>query len=537
MNKETPDATNKRTTDALVLMLLMALTALFAWRFVNFSIPPFEDAAMLMRYSDHLAHGKGIVWNIGDAPVDGATDFLFMVVVALVRHIGLSLEAAVRVITISSHFLAVALVYLGMRRLQHSGIIPAGLSAAYVAVGPGLFLSAAYFGTPFFALAVAVAWLSAQRLMSPDGRTISGCFLFALSCLAVGLIRPEGVLISFFMLAAVSLMVPLRELRRITIVFGAIFLVFGGAYVVWRWHYFGYPLPNPFYKKGGGHLYITGLVDSVQNSYNLLYPLIPAFLLSIRRTSTLRMGIAFLVPIVGSVAMWVLLSNEMNFGGRFQYPIFLIGILSWFPLVRTLGDDLRLPKFASLTGRQKLAVGLVALSILGLVFRRQVKNSVSITYVKDGRYDMAVMLSDYADRGYMIATTEAGLLPFYSTWRAIDTWGLNDKWIAHHGLITEGYLNQRHPDIIMWHGHFSPLHPQSPEISATPWGRQILALKSYAEHNHFTLAAVFGVSPENTHYYYVRSDLPEHDEIVQRIRSLHYVWYENGGKCENYAGL
>jgi ADP-heptose:LPS heptosyltransferase len=27
---------------------------------------------------------------------------------------------------------------------------------------------------------------------------------------------------------------------------------------MWRWQYFGYPLPNPFYKKGGGTLHLAG---------------------------------------------------------------------------------------------------------------------------------------------------------------------------------------------------------------------------------------------------------------------------------------
>ena len=83
----------KRHPDLTVSILLLILLALFATFFVNFNIPPFEDAAMLMRYADHLAHGYGIVWNIGGHPVDGATDFLFMVSVAALMKIGVPLAA------------------------------------------------------------------------------------------------------------------------------------------------------------------------------------------------------------------------------------------------------------------------------------------------------------------------------------------------------------------------------------------------------------------------------------------------------------
>lgn len=146
------------------------------------------------------------------------------------------------------------------------------------------------------------------------------------------------------------------------------------------------------------------------------------------------------------------------------------------------------------------------------------------------------MLKEYASRGYAIATTEAGLVPLYSGWRTIDTWGLNDQWIAHNGEVTEEYLDRQQPDIIMWHGYFSPLHPPSSEqAKGGQWFRQVMTLQDYAERHSFTLAAAFGVSPDNTHYYYVRPDLPEHDEIVKRIRATDYTWYANGQKCKNYA--
>jgi len=249
------------------------------------------------------------------------------------------------------------------------------------------------------------------------------------------------------------------------------------------------------------------------------------------------MGFAFLVPIVGSVIMWVLLSNEMNFGARFQYPILALCVLSWFPLVKTLRHDLYLPEFKSLTLFKKVVLDISTASVLIIAFWLQVSNSAGITYAKDGRYDVAVMLSKYADHNYAIATTEAGLLPLYSGWRAIDTWGLNDKWIAHHGLITGEYLSWQKPDIIMWHGYFSPAHPLAPELIGSPWTIQVLTLKKYAEQNNFTLAAVYGISPTETHYYYVRSDLPENNEIVRRIRAFDYAWYDQGKKCKNFVNF
>jgi hypothetical protein len=172
--------------DTLALTLIFLLAGLFALRVVDWGVTPFEDAAMLMRYADNIAHGHGVVWNVGDAPVDGGTDFLFMILVAAVRSMGFSIETATQLVSAAAHFATLLLIYLGMRRIQGAGCLPAFLSAAYFAVCPGLVLAAAYFGTPFFAFAVALAWLLAQRIMLEDQKRIRDMLYFSLACLVAG---------------------------------------------------------------------------------------------------------------------------------------------------------------------------------------------------------------------------------------------------------------------------------------------------------------------------------------------------------------
>ncbi|SON57837.1 hypothetical protein HDIA_4296 [Hartmannibacter diazotrophicus] len=525
-----------KTYDLLAVTALLTLTAYVAVRFVNFNIPPFEDAAILMRYAGHLAEGYGVVWNIGEQPVDGATDFLFMVFVSILKYTGTSLEQSTRVISISSHFISILLIYAGMRKVQKSGIIPAFISATYFAIGPGLFLAAAYFGTPFFTLGVISSWILAQNLLFTSNRTIANYAYFSISCLITSLIRPEGALISAFMLMAISMLIPRKNTLLLTEVFSIVFVTLGGIYFIWHWKYFGHPLPNPYYKKGGGQFYLDGLKNSVKASLSLGLPFIPIVLLSIRSRQTLLKGTAFVIPILGSTCMWSLLSNEMNFGARFQYPILALWVLSWFPLIRDIPSE-----FAILCGRkctfsimQKTAALLFISFIIASFFKTQFYNSKGITYYKDGRYDIGVMLERYADRGYTIATTEAGLLPLYSKWRALDTWGLNDEWIAHSGKLTLSYLHEKRPDIIVWHSDFSPCHPPSTKSDSDLWSDQVMTLKQYAEQNKFTLAAVFGTRPDDTHYYYVRSDLPESNQIGDSIRSTPYTWFTNGRLSKNY---
>ena len=128
----------RRYVDWLACALLILITLAYAASFVNFNVPPYEDAAMLMRYADHLAHGHGIVWNIGEHPVDGATDFLFMAVSAGLIRIGVPVGRSVRLIGFFSHLLTVLDRLLGqpadLERQPGAGILKRPLSQRWYRV-------------------------------------------------------------------------------------------------------------------------------------------------------------------------------------------------------------------------------------------------------------------------------------------------------------------------------------------------------------------------------------------------------------------
>ncbi len=151
---------------------------------------------------------------------------------------------------------------------------------------------------------------------------------------------------------------------------------------------------------------------------------------------------------------------------------------------------------------------------------------------------MGKLLAEYRGKGYVIATTEAGLLPYYSGWTAIDTWGLNDQFIAHNGSLTAEYLDRYKPEIIMFHDYYSPLVP--PKLTeanlAQRWFSMTILMKEYAEANGYVLAAVFGDSPYDTYYYYVRTDFADSKRLIEQISKMpKYYWPTTGKKSINYA--
>lgn len=515
-------------SDVLCVLALLAILFVYATRYYDFSRPPAEDAAMLMRYSQHLAQGNGIVWNVGEKPVDGATDFLFMVVVAGFARLGMPVETAVLAVGLVSHVLTVLLIFVSARTLFGAPNWLAFFPSLYLAVGPAMSYIAARFGTPFFALSAAITWLFAYKyVLSPHART---ALFIAISGVIMGLIRPEGVLLAGFMAMAIVFWRGVKESRRFLLYFVIVLAVIGGAYFFWRWGYFGYPLPNPFYKKGGGELYWSGLSASINNTIALSLPFIWIFPLSLAARTT-KQAIFALIPVTGFSAIWILLSNEADYLGRFQYAVLPIVLISWIPLVMRVSENWKLPKFNDLERYNRiLLIGLAFGAMCSVILYRHRSNDFS--RLGDSRYEIARILSQYKNGTFTLATSEAGLLPFYSNWRAVDAWGLNDQFIAHNGGLTYEYLDQFKPDLIMFHTGYSPIVPIP--NSSDSWSLMVLVLKHYAERNGYTLAAAYGVNPYDTHYYYVSPSFPDAVGLIEKIRQQDYFWGSRL-KSLNYA--
>lgn len=531
----------KLSPDLLAALLLIFSIFFYAFNFIDFSIPPFEDAAMIMRYAQHLAGGHGIVWNIGEQPVDGATDFLFMAASAALIKLGFTVGQSVRGIGFVAHLLTVLIIYWMNRRIHNGTIAISFLSGLYFVVGTGLSYVSAYFGTPFFALAAASTWSLGLLLMKEETPRWQLSLAFAFSGLVTGLIRPEGVILAGLMMLAIILMRGLKNSVSIIIIFGAVFLTLGGTYFLWRWDYFGYPLPNPFYKKGGGWSWST-FNGSMLNTLRLSLPVLFAFILGFRSKETMKTTLVYMLPIVGFAAAFGMVSDEMNYGARFQYATVPLALMSWIPLVR--GFKFEALNQVSVRERGVYVIALIGLSA-GILYYSWFQNcslmsyqpSCDRPYERDGRLEMAKLLADFRGKGYVLATTEAGLLPYYSGWTAIDTWGLNDQFIAHNGLTPE-YLDEYKPHVIMFHDYYSPLVP--PKLTeanlAQPWFSMTILLKTYAEENDYVLAAVFGDSPYDTHYYYVRSDFEDSERLVERISTFRDYYFPTTGKRSiNYA--
>ncbi|MCB9519404.1 MAG: hypothetical protein H6700_06025 [Myxococcales bacterium] len=528
-----PSSTRRPAAEALGLLVPFVAMALVMARFFEWDATPTEDAAILMRYAQHLAEGHGIVWNIGEPPVDGATDFLFMLAITALMKLGAPLAGATRALVIGAHAVTVAIVY---GRVRRSGFaIPvASTAAGFLAVGPGLSYAEAYFGTPFFAMWVAAMWAVAVELRSGYRPTLAvACALLALGA---GLTRPDGVLLAGLVFVALAAVLPRREALGVFAAFAAVFGTLGIGYFAWRWSYFGFPLPNPYYKKGEFHLWVGSFVTAVQMVVRFLLPLLPLYALALGERRALREAIFSAIPIVGFTAVWILVSDEMNFLGRFQYAVVPIAAISAPGVGRAVLSGYGLHRAGVDRRATWVAAAVAAAALVGypaLAFRPSLPGGL------DARTVIGRGLAPLAERGYTVVTTEAGLLPLTSGWRSIDAWGLNDATIAHAGRMSDEYLAAQAPAFLLVHAAGSPVF-DDPTVGADlgpEWDAMTDQLVRYCRSNGYTLAAAWGASHTDTFQFWVSPRIAEHDQIVALVREARFDFLGGRGVFVDWAGV
>ncbi|MGY8804367.1 MAG: hypothetical protein ACKVK6_09050, partial [bacterium] len=218
-----------------------------------------EDAFITFRYAQNLFAGNGFVWNVGEAPVEGYTNFLWLLISTGVLAIGADLPAASQWLGVVASIAVMAFVYDFGRLLGWTSRFAVVPCLALACSGPFATWATSGMETNFFTCwIVGAAYFCARFLTTFGARDAwlsSGCLLLA------SLTRPEGVMIAGIVGGAMLLasanhsgtskqgsgtaiaksLVPL-----------AAYAVLVAIYIAWRWSYFGYPLPNTFYAKTGG---------------------------------------------------------------------------------------------------------------------------------------------------------------------------------------------------------------------------------------------------------------------------------------------
>ncbi len=390
---------------------------------------PAEDAIILHQYSRNLAETGAITFIAHGPHAEGATDFLWMVLLAGGFKVGVPPLPFTEVLNV------VFLLGLGYLLTKLSGSRATAVRVLLVAgalmLAPQMIAALEGFSVVPFALALTEVVFFLYRR-----RTTAAMVCALLLCL----LRPDGVV---FALPLLITFLPLQEDRIGYLKRGVLLFVLPGvAYFLWRWHYFGHLLPLPFLVKSDVHRRFGILAPgSLRDALPYLGFSIALLVLACRRALKDRVQRALLISLlVVPTAFYAAMRLDQNVADRFFFYIpltaFLLIAINWRNL------DIR---------RETLGVCALGLYLLLLApieqgFATEFLQGIPI-YKRHARLAREL---DRPELHGVLMSSEAGLRPYFSRWDAVDPWGLNTAEYATH-FIQPQQVAELHPDLVVLH--------------------------------------------------------------------------------------
>jgi hypothetical protein len=389
----------------------------------------YDDVFITLRYALHLAQGHGPIWNLNEAPVEGFTSPLHLLLVAALGKIGLPLVYAARAVGFCSHLLLVAFLWRFVARSD--GPVSATLVAALVATSwPLLVWDLGGLDAVLFAAILTAGTLVTLRNIETGSRSdlLWGGALFGLAVFA----RPDGALVAAVaILACVALgRPPMRERLVHASLAVAICALVALPWEIFRLAYYHSLLPNTYYAKVYGVPLGFRVISGIQYwriyARNAPYLALMVFIVAIaaiakRRIARFDLGLGACLL---AYALYVLdCGGDHMVAFRFMVPMIPLLAVALVRGIRELGG-LR-------TTYSAVAVTIV----LALVSARQIAPSVENPLVRDGAGLIGEQIGRYINLhwapGSVVGTNVAGTTAYFADQLTfIDMLGLNDRTIA-----------------------------------------------------------------------------------------------------------
>ncbi len=421
-----------------MLFLACALLALQLFAFQHYVV---DDAYITFRYAKNALATGHVTWNPGERPVEGYSNFLWLVLSYGALRVGADPLLVSKVV---SALMLVASAFVVRRLAARAG---AGVLGARFAVLVFLALPAFAFWAMSGLESISVVLFSLLYLEAYDDEVARGR-LPARSTLWATLLllsRPETPL--FLLLVALpSLRSPGRgERRSLAILVGGVALA-GAPYFAWKLHAFGTLLPNTLSAKARPMSGFKLVVDA----YRFVFPfLLPAVLVLARGGHRLhrQIWIAFAGYTLAALNVTPHVAHYLRFFLPVLGGVTVAAGCSIESLVRGV-DDARL--------RQRVLAGVALATFVFLL----VPMFEMRTYAENearGYAHAHIPVGQLLARAYghddVLAASDCGLVPYESGMRTIDIWGLTDRRIATHGFDRD-YVMSQEPDVVVVHSMY-----------------------------------------------------------------------------------
>ena len=519
-------ARNPGFTGFQQILLFLVVSSLFFFLCVVDFFAVFEDAFISFRYSQNLADGHGLVFNVGER-VWGYSNFLWTVLLALCIKSGLPVILSAKCLGVLCAMAIMGLLFRWSEGRDSKNLVLM-LSGPLLLATSTHFILAAQNGMETL-LFTGLAFAGILSLIFSIERH-KPFPLYAILFLLASLTRPEGPLL---MVVAVGIeaVVFLRSRDRMILkrasLAAAIFIIAYGTYILVMYSYYGFPLPSAFYVKVApfsikvllrGLKYVTSFFSDI-HFYILLFPILFGMFDRVRQTrnwilATFALSYLvfviyvggdfqvyfyrFMIPVIpllflmvanGLSAMYTLLQTFWPGRARFIFSlIFALILITNFVAVRSPV----IPFFSPAADRKPIILDNLSL----LAKNPGSFGAMTTSWFSDETLDIHPMgmvgklLDKQIPRSKTVATVQCGQIPFYLEGRkVIDLRGLMDNHVAHSGGISIDYINTSNiEDFILYYNetpHYYIPRTLIPGIIFSPYFQSNYALKHVFCHKAF----------------------------------------------------
>lgn len=412
-----------------------------------------DDSFITYRYVKNFTEGNGLVFNIGER-VEGYTCFLWVILLSGVKSLGFNFISASQTLGIISSLLTLLVTYLISSKIftKSKGTaynLVFTLSASLMLAVNGSFAYWAVSGmeTGMFACLLTLGiYLYLKELKdNSDSLPLSSIiFLFA------SLTRPEGNLV-FAVTVLHKIIYTLKAQKsdagaknnlfaKNNLLWLGLYIVPALIFMIWRYSYYGYLLPNTFYAKTGSSLeyFKTGLdyTWTFLKAYGFygLFMLIALYTLTSKDKFYYYLYLVMIFVIFTIYVIFV--GGDVLRPNRFfvpVMPVFFILVQEGIAMLAELFDK-----------KREMALGaLVGLAVIGgTSYYTYSSEKDTIKGYADLEKGLVEKMKGTAGwlknkqtqngKPLTVAATTIGAISYYSDVILIDMLGLTDKEVAHN---------------------------------------------------------------------------------------------------------
>lgn len=443
--------------DWLLLALGLVLCAAVMWPFYGLTA---DDAFISFRYARNWAEGCGPVYNCGQQPVEGYTNFLWVALAAFGLKLGIDPVQAMRAVGALCHLATAVVLVLLCRRVSRSRLAQV-LPLFGVALSPFFGVNAVT-GLETSAATLSVALAALLSLGLPEGRRP---WAAGIAWGASTLVRPEGLgLAALTGLWALGAALVGRRLRRAwpgLLCFCLAFAAVAGPYVVWRLAFYGDLFPNTYYAKRLPLYYIVPRNLELLATHALFFA--PVLVAALAAFAQLRRGksLYLLLLALALAAVGVSVQNNHWMPG---HRLFLTSVALLLVVGSSLADVGRASgrRVVRWGGPVVLGVTLVLQLAAAVAYYPETKALARTHYAEDDHpaRGMGRAIRRLARPGDWLAIRDAGMVPYYAGPKVnvldMHNRSLNDRRITRHGWDA-AYVMGHNPRFLVFASHHSHL--------------------------------------------------------------------------------